>query len=136
MMCYVQRILEEASWHRILVFSRNYHLLGVISTFCQHYKFHTASIVGNVNRKSKALRDFRADSSNVRVMLMTTSESASGTNLIEATHVILLDLTPPYDTRTIGEEQQAIGRAYRQGQKRAIKVVRFYIKDTYEEKLL
>jgi SNF2 family DNA or RNA helicase len=86
--------------------------------------------------KTKALRDFRAAQSKTRVMLLNSSANAAGTNLIEATHVLLVDPAEGKATERHATEQQAIGRAYRQGQKKSIEVVRFYIKDTVEHDIV
>ena len=44
----------------------------------------------NVYRKTKALGKFKDGESEVKVILLSLSKAASGTNLIEASHVILM----------------------------------------------
>jgi SNF2 family DNA or RNA helicase len=44
----------------------------------------------NVYRKTKALDKFKDSESEVKVILLSLSKAASGTNLIEASHVILM----------------------------------------------
>jgi len=65
-------------------------------------------------------------------MMLSLEHAASGTNLIEATHVILLDPVQGTKKESKAIEDQAIGRAHRQGQKQQVVVVRFIVKDTIE----
>lgn len=103
----------------------------------------------NVWRKTKAITNFKKDT-DVRVIILSLQSAASGTNLMEASHVILLgtyswDMTscsarscfvvdPVSGTKKEAQavESQAIGRAYRQGQTKQVTVVRFIVKNTIE----
>eukprot|EP00026_Physarum_polycephalum_P001413 Phypoly_transcript_01414.p1 GENE.Phypoly_transcript_01414~~Phypoly_transcript_01414.p1 ORF type:complete len:862 (+),score=183.93 Phypoly_transcript_01414:614-3199(+) len=71
----------------------------------------------------------------VRVMMLSLENAASGTNLTEASHVILIDPVSGTAQHARDVEAQAIGRAHRQGQKKQLTVVRFIIKNTVEEEL-
>jgi len=89
----------------------------------------------DVIRRSKAIADFKSKDLKIRVLLMNFSTAASGTNLIEASHIFFMDPLvncngSPADIRAM--EAQAIGRAYRQGQRKHVVVVRFLIKDSVE----
>jgi hypothetical protein len=64
----------------------------------------------------------------IRVLLMPYNTAASGTNLIEASHVFLMDPS------TLEHEKQAIGRAQRQGQRKNVHVVRFLL-EGYDQHL-
>lgn len=64
------------------------------------------------------------------VLILTVQDSAAGLNLQEANHVILA-----HPLISIGDETQAIGRAYRFGQKRKVHVWRYIMKNTVEEEL-
>jgi SNF2 family DNA or RNA helicase len=50
----------------------------------------TCHVTSNVFRKTKALQKFKGDESEVKVILLSLSKAASGTNLIEASHVLLM----------------------------------------------
>ena len=84
----------------------------------------------NVTQREMAISDFQTEPS-VTVMLMSLKAAALGLNLVCANHVVLLD---PWFNPTI--EEQAIDRAHRIGQTRAVEVVRLTVKDTVEEKIL
>merc|ERR1712088_1165695 len=62
--------------------------------------------------------------------IVTIESGANGLNLIEASHVLLVEpiLNP-------AEELQAIGRVHRIGQKKATIVHRFVVKQSMEERI-
>merc|ERR1712187_98375 len=72
-----------------------------------------------------------------RVLLLSLEQSASGTNLTAANHVLLIHpMAASTVERAVAFEQQAIGRCVRLGQKRTVTVWRFATKGTVEEVLL
>jgi len=81
------------------------------------------------------LDSFTADDSDIRVIMLSLSKSASGTNLMIASHIILVDPMSGSKEEAQAFEAQAIGRAYRQGQTKQVTIVRFIIKDTLEHTL-
>ena len=97
---------------------------GVKNVFCR----------GNVFQRDKAVREFNEDDK-IKVIMLSSQSAASGTNLTKASQIILID--PVYGDYKYRKdtENQAIGRAHRLGQKSTIKVIRFIIKDTIEEKI-
>jgi DNA repair protein RAD5 len=68
-------------------------------------------------------------------LFLSAKAKASGANLQCATNVVLLDPTGPSAEHGAALENQAIGRAVRMEQANAVKVVRFCVKDSIEEKL-
>ena len=68
----------------------------------------------NVTQREMAISDFQTEPS-VTVMLMSLKAAALGLNLVCANHVVFLD---PWFNPTI--EEQAIDRAHRIGQTRAV----------------
>ena len=70
-----------------------------------------------------------------KVILLSLKNSASGTNLTEATHIFFIE--PINETKNICKaiEGQAIARACRIGQEHKIKLYRLLIKDTVEEQI-
>lgn len=68
-------------------------------------------------------------------MLLNLNGSEAGTNLVRATHVLLLD---PLTDSNIDQHLQAIGRAHRLGRDKDqlhVRVVRFVVRKTFEEEL-
>jgi SNF2 family DNA or RNA helicase len=43
-------------------------------------------------RREKALKSFKADESEIKVILISLRTAASGSNLIQATHIILMGI--------------------------------------------
>jgi len=82
--------------------------------------------------EDKSVEKFRSEDSEVRVIMLSMDKSAAGTNLIEATHIILFD--PPGGSLSEAHaiERQAIGRAVRQGQNKSVTVLRFIVNNTIE----
>ncbi|XP_047078604.1 helicase-like transcription factor CHR28 [Lolium rigidum] len=84
----------------------------------------------SLNSRDKAVKDFNTDPE-VRVMIMSLKAGNLGLNMVAACHVILLDLWwNPY------AEDQAIDRAHRIGQTRAVTVSRLTIKESVEDRIL
>lgn len=52
--------------------------------------------------------------------MLSLEHAASGTNLIEATHVVLIDPVAGTKQRSVAVESQAIGRAHRMGQNKRV----------------
>lgn len=80
---------------------------------------------GNVHVKNKAISIFKGqrklkkhnnnnnEEDEVRVMMLSLENAASGTNLTEASHVILIDPVSGTPQHARDVEAQAIGRAHR-----------------------
>jgi hypothetical protein len=67
----------------------------------------------------------------VTVMIMSLKAASLGLNMVSACHVLLLDVW--WNPTT---EDQAIDRAHRIGQTRAVNVSRFTVKNTIEDRIL
>lgn len=76
----------------------------------------------------KAIEEFKDYRNDITCMLLPLKYGSKGLNLIEATHVFLVEpiLNP-------GEELQAVGRVHRIGQTKPTFVHRFIVQDTIEE---
>ena len=55
------------------------------------------------------------------MIMLSLEHAASGTNLVEATHVILIDPVADTKERAVAIESQAIGRAHRMGQDKKVR---------------
>ena len=87
---------------------------------------------GNNFVLNKNINKFKTDES-IRVIMLSSESSNSGSNLTEANHIIFIDVLFQDMQHVQSVEIQAIGRAVRLGQKQAVKVVRFITKGTIEE---
>uniref|UniRef100_A0ACD6AFP7 Uncharacterized protein n=1 Tax=Avena sativa TaxID=4498 RepID=A0ACD6AFP7_AVESA len=79
--------------------------------------------------REKVLREF-SESQDKLVVLMSLKAGGVGLNLTAASNVFLMD---PWWNPAV--EEQAIMRIHRIGQKRAVQVRRFIVKDTVEERM-
>ena len=91
----------------------------------------TASLK-SCNEQEKVIRNLQKfkNREDVKVLLLPISSGANGLNLIEASHVLLIEpiLNP-------AEELQAIGRVHRIGQTKPTTIHRFLIASTIEERI-
>lgn len=128
--------LESSPEHtnRAIVFSQFDDMLHRIGETMAEHGVTTVYCKGNVHAKTAAMRRFKADD-RIDAILLSVDHCASGTNLQEATHVIFLDALLGDDLRAEAVQAQAIGRAYRIGQRNPVKVVHLITKDTVEESL-
>ena len=66
----------------------------------------------------------------VSCLFLPLKSGANGLNLIEATHVLLID---PIISKSV--EAQAVGRVHRIGQTKETFIHRFIVEDTIEERI-
>jgi SNF2 family DNA or RNA helicase len=125
--------IEEDESNRFLFFSKNNFILHRLGKLIGENNIPFVSFEGNVNQKVKKLQEFKED--NVKIMLLSLVKSASGLNLIEANHIVLLDPMSGSVEESRAYEIQALGRAHRQGQDQKVKLMRFVMRDTFEEEL-
>jgi SNF2 family DNA or RNA helicase len=120
------KILSKENSAKCLVFSENVSMLELINDLLDansigyRYIKYAASI-------NKHIRDFK-NMEDINVLVMPYSYGANGLNLIEATHVLLVE-----PTLNMGQEVQAIGRVHRIGQDKPTFVYRFLVKNTIEQ---
>ena len=69
------------------------------------------------------------------MIMLSLDNAASGTNLTQATHVILLEPVGGPKSHADATEAQAIGRAHRVGQSKQVTVVRFIVRNTVEQEM-
>lgn len=87
----------------------------------------TFSYVKDTNSFQKKIDMFKKDTA-INVLLMPYSFGANGLNVIEATHVLLVE-----PTLNKSQEIQSIGRVHRIGQTKPTFVYRFMVKNSIEE---
>jgi len=92
----------------------------------------SVKLVGSLamNERRAVLHAFKTQRE-VRVILMSLKAGGEGLNLQEANLILMID---PWWNPSV--EMQAIQRAHRIGQKRAVRAVRFVTKNSIEEKMM
>jgi SNF2 family DNA or RNA helicase len=127
------KYIKESKKH-IIIFSQWHELLEKIGKVLDKHEIKNLFCKGNVYQKDKAIREFN-ENDTVKVIMLSSDSTAAGTNLTKASVVIFIDpIYGEYKVRK-NQEKQAIGRAYRLGQKNIVEVVRFIIQDTIEEEI-
>jgi len=116
--------------NKIIVFSRFDAMLKLLKTIFDEKNIESVFINGSIYVMNSKLEKFKK--SNVNILLMSSDKYPSGLNLIEATHIVLLDSMSNNTKDIYTMETQAIGRAVRLGQNKNIIVDRLIIKDTIE----
>ncbi|CAA7034478.1 unnamed protein product [Microthlaspi erraticum] len=117
---------------KTLVFSQWTSMLNLLETHLVKNGLTFRRLDGTMSLLTRdiAVKEFNNDPS-VQVMLMSLKAGNLGLNMVSACHVIMLDLW--WNPTT---EDQAIDRAHRIGQTRAVTVTRITINDTVEERIL
>ena len=123
--------LKKENKHTI-IFSQWDDLLVKIGKILKKNKIDNVFCKGNCYQRDKAIRNFNQHD-NIKVIMLSSDSTASGTNLTKAKQIIFID--PIYGDINYRKniENQAIGRSHRLGQTEQIKIVRFVIKNTVEE---
>lgn len=124
---------------RIIIFSQWDHMLSLISKSLIENNIGNSIVKGNVWSRNSAINKFKTGKNvsgdDSQVILLSLKNSASGTNLTEASHIIFIE--PIDDSYEVCKaiEGQAIARACRIGQQQKIKLYRLLIKNTIEEEV-
>jgi SNF2 family DNA or RNA helicase len=126
----LQEVLANPN-HRVIVFSQWNNMLKLVGKVLEEFQIGHLFLHGSVHVVNSRIRKFKLDAS-IRVVLLSSDRAASGLNLTEASHIVLLDtLNTDRDSAKVIEEQ-AIGRAVRLGQKNQVQVKRLIMRDTIE----
>jgi E3 ubiquitin-protein ligase SHPRH len=120
------KILDQEPDAKCLVFSEHATVLEMISGLLRE-NFIQCVYAKSTGILKKNIDDFKNDTT-TSVLLMPYAYGANGLNIIEATHVLLVE-----PTLNKSQEVQAIGRVHRIGQTKPTFVYRFLIRNTIEE---
>lgn len=135
----VVRKLVADNNNRIIIFSQWDKMLSLIGNSLKDNGVSNSFVKGNVWARNSAISKFKLGKGNSgednKVIMLSLSNSASGTNLTEATHVIFVEPINSKFDEVKAIEGQAIGRACRLGQKNKVKVIRILTKNTIEEQI-
>ena len=135
----IVRTLISDDRNRIIIFSQWDRMLNLIGKSLSDNGISNSFVKGNVWSRNSAISKFKLgkDSSGEdnKVIMLSLSNSASGTNLTEATHIIFVEPINQKNEEVKAIEGQAVGRACRLGQKNKIKVIRILTQNTIEEEI-
>ncbi len=123
--------MSARSREKVIIFSQWTAMLDLLEgpMEAEGYRFRRLDGTMSVASRQQALQDF-AEGPDISVMLMSLKAASLGLNMVCASHVLLLDLWWCPTT-----EDQAIDRCHRIGQKRDVKVTRFIVKGSIEDKI-
>lgn len=124
---------ETGFIEKTVIVSQWTSMLYIVKVHVEAIGLRCAEINGHVAVKSRGaiVNEFNNNSRGPQVMLLSLAAGGVGLNLVGANHLFLLDMhwNPQL-------EAQACDRIYRVGQKREVKIHRFVVKDSVEEKIL
>ncbi len=122
--------LAVAAGDKILLFSHSIPTLNYLEGTVSSLGFSTCRLDGSINvtKRQEAVQNFNKETATSNVFFISTRAGGLGLNLQGANRVILFD----YGFNPIWEEQ-AIGRAYRLGQRKPVFVYRLRSAGTFEE---
>ena len=126
----VREIEENASNHKILIFSQFLKMLDLVKTHLEKAHIPYEYLDGQTTDRASRVNRFQNDQS-CRVFLMSLKAGGVGLNLTEADYVYLVD---PWWNPAV--ERQAIDRTHRIGQTKKVFAYKMICKDTIEEKIL
>lgn len=118
---------------KAVVFSQFTSFLDLIEINLKEAGFPVFRFDGSLTQtqRAAAIDGFRSSESRDAVLLLSQKAGGVGLNLVVANHAYLMD--PWWN---FANESQAIDRIHRMGQKDDVKVTRFIIQGTIEEKML
>lgn len=129
LLCQILDAAREAK-DKVLVFSQSIPAINFMERMFKLHnrKFTTLTGKTRINTRQEAVKDF--NTGDKEVFLISTTAGGVGLNLHGANRVVIMDAkwNPSH-------EEQAVGRAYRLGQKKHVFVYRMIVGGTFEEKL-
>ena len=128
---YLHNLFENAQ-NRVIIFSQYDKMLKMIGKTLDEFSIKFVYCQGNNFVLNKNINKFKKDDS-IRVIMLSSETSNSGSNLTEANYIIFIDVLFQDQQHVKATEAQAIGRAVRLGQKLPVKVVRFITRGTIED---
>jgi len=134
----LQQLRREDLSAKVILFVQFDDLKRKVAAALAEFGIPAVQLQGAVSQRSAVIRDWQHNpTSDAFVLLLSLAQSASGTNLTAASHVVFLHpMLASTPERAVAHELQAIGRARRHGQKKdVVHVWRFVTADTVEQAL-
>ena len=125
--------------NRIIVFSQWNNMLKLLSNTLSENGVGNSIVKGNVWARNSAITKFKNGVDKFgdenKVIMLSLSNAASGTNLTEASHIFFIEPIDASRKEVKAIEGQAIGRACRIGQTNKVNIVRILARNTIEEEI-
>lgn len=123
--------LFESDKPRVIIFSQWKNVLRLVGKVLEEHNINKVYLQGTSAQMASSINKFKTNKK-IRVIMLSSDTASSGSNLTEASHVILLDTVNGTAGKAKAIEDQAIGRANRLGQNKKVQVIRLIMKDTIE----
>lgn len=134
----LQQLRREDPSAKVILFVQFDDLKRKVAGVLAEFGIPVVQLHGAVSQRSAVIRDWQHNpASEAFVLLLSLAQSASGTNLTAASHVVFLHpMLASTPEKAVAHELQAIGRARRHGQRKdVVHVWRFVTVDTVEQAL-
>lgn len=135
----ISEILKVPDGEKIILFTQFDSLVAHLSEIFMENNINHILLKGSLcspNEINISLTKFKTNL-NIKVLLMSIEQSASGINVIEANHVFFAHPLFNYDVASANKQyKQCIGRCHRYGQTKPVTVTFFITKDSIEENKL
>ena len=122
----IQRIMREDHTNMIVVFTQYRKFANFIEKDLNQLGISASHVHGAQSHRENMIAKWSSQSP---VLICTVEDSAAGLNLQKGNYIILAN------PLSLEHENQAIGRCHRQGQKRPVKVLRYAMKNSIEERI-
>lgn len=134
----LQELRKDDPSAKVILFVQFDDLKRKVASALSEFGVPAVQLQGSVSQRASVIRDWQHNTSSAAfVLLLSLAQSASGTNLTAANHVVFLHpMLAATPERAVAHEMQAIGRARRHGQRKdVVHVWRFVTTGTVEEAL-
>jgi hypothetical protein len=128
---YLNALIATSDDNRIIVFTQWEKMLKLVGQVLDSNNIKYVTIKGNAHVMANRIRQFKLDKE-IKIILLSSDKCSSGSNLTEASHIVLLDTLNETKANAKAIEEQAIGRAARIGQDKSVQVLRVIMEDTIE----
>lgn len=127
----VEELLMQAD-DKIVIVSQWSSVLNILDDFAQQKKIPTTKLTGQVavQKRGEIVDTFNAKGRGPRILFLSLTAGGVGLNLIGANNLILIDChwNPQL-------EQQAQDRVYRYGQEKPVRIYKFIVADSIEQRI-
>jgi superfamily II DNA or RNA helicase len=130
--CLVRAIRSEPDKDKLVIVSNYTQTLDVLADWCRIKRYPFFSLTGSttVARRQQLVDRFNEKSSPEMIFLLSSKAGGCGLNLIGACHLVMFD--PDWNP---ANDEQAMARVWRDGQKKRVRIYRTLSTGTIEEKI-